>query len=302
MLIYVPINKTLNEVDQAFVFADNIKLKHIGIERTNEIIAKTEEIIAKTKEIIAKTNEIIAKTNNAKDAILKFIPSRKGIPEHILKSQLYRTPITGARNDIQTAKTGFDDSRTEDKKNKCLEISSLDYIDISGSNTVFYIYDTNKNIDTVICLHNDDLQKYLNIDKLFYQCKPEVPETALNVSRLQTNLPLVRIDKVKYNERTSDYDIIPIYINARRALSIVEGGKYALIPTDRDVGRLVSETYLQTKISVGEAHCQAMTIEGNGKIYNIFDLNMKAENEQNGGRSKTHKTKARKIKSRKNYK
>lgn len=142
---------------------------------------------------------------------------------------------------------------------ECFSPMNASDVDITNNKIVFYILDKDKKLVGVSCIDNDSYEFLDNINYIYYQCSESVPHGAVFVNRAQVlPEPLRRL--------TLDRNI---YVYESQIKKVKPGHKYALIPTDLPIGRIVSETLLQTQYAVSTEHCQTHHPD---VIYTIFEI------------------------------
>lgn len=139
--------------------------------------------------------------------------------------------------------------------------------DINDGHVLFYIFKDSQTLASVACidgaeeLNGQPLYKKFLHDKtyLYHRCKPTVPAGAISVSREEVEPePLQRL--------AFDRNV---YVPAWQAKKIQAGRRYALVPSERSVGRIVSEALLATGEAVSAEHCQT---EYTDKIHDVYEM------------------------------
>lgn len=160
------------------------------------------------------------------------------------------------------------------ERTDCFNPYMASTVPIGENQVVFYIYNKpegNKTptLSKVACIDNESeedgrtIELYRmfldDINYLYYRCKETVPEGSIFVDRDQIYPEPIR--RLAFDSN--------IYVYESQAQKIQAGRKYALIPTNNRLGRIVSETLLQTQNAVGAEHCQTDYAD---KLYEIFEI------------------------------
>ncbi len=131
----------------------------------------------------------------------------------------------------------------------CYNVSMASNEPITNEHTIFYLFNSNNNSKKVVkiaCIDADSFQILQDPSYIYYNCDATVPLGALHIERERTHPEALR--RLAFDTN--------IYVYESQVQKIVQGRKYALFPTERRVGRIVSETYLQIGNAVGAEHCQ----------------------------------------------
>lgn len=185
--------------------------------------------------------------------------------------------------------------------NKCFNPIMVNTENITSEMTLFYIEDKNGKISEIGCLDEDSLESYKNNKKdyVYHQCTPNtnaktggLPMTSTYVSRNQ----LIGKPLFKFNFQTSIYILLSDFNKLKK------GKAYILEPTNKELGRIASDTFLRTENVVSADHCQTIFKDPIYKVSEAFTHKQmqnrmrsffSTNNNMNGG-SKTRK--AKKIK------
>jgi hypothetical protein len=160
---------------------------------------------------------------------------------------------------------------------ECFDPYMASTVDIGENQILFYIFNkpaaanSSPSLAKVACFDADDemevggrtipvYKKFLE-DKsyLYFRCKPTVPRGAIFVSRAQVEPEPLRRLAFEFN----------VYVPAWQAKKVQAGRKYALIPTEQAVGRIVSDDLLRRGNAVSAEHCQT---EYTDKVYSIYEM------------------------------
>lgn len=160
---------------------------------------------------------------------------------------------------------------------ECFDPYMASTVDIGENQILFYIFNkptaanSSPALAKVACFDADDemevggqtipvYKKFLE-DKsyLYFRCKPTVPRGAIFVSRAQVEPEPLRRLAFEFN----------VYVPAWQAKKVQAGRKYALIPTEQAVGRIVSDDLLRGGTAVSAEHCQT---EYTDKVYSIYEM------------------------------
>jgi hypothetical protein len=176
--------------------------------------------------------------------------------------------------------------------NKCFEpIMALTNINISSENVTFYIANAKGKISSITCLDEDSLQMYkTSRDYKSHQCTLDtnpstgLPMTSLSVSRKHIiGSPLRRLELGQ-----------KVYVLDSEFKNVEVGKAYLLEPTQKTIGRIVSESMLKTGHAVSADHCQTVFKD---PIYSISEISVmtggkhKRRATRKSGRNKRHHTK-----------
>lgn len=157
---------------------------------------------------------------------------------------------------------------------ECYDPYMASTVDIAENQVIFYIFGKPVGNESppfikAACIDNETedqgqqiklYRKFLDdITYIYYQCKPTVPPGSLFIRRQDTTKEPLR--RLAFDSN--------IYVYESQAKKIQAGRKYALIPTDTKLGRIVSETLIQTGNAVGAEHCQT---DYSDKIHEIFEM------------------------------
>ncbi len=145
--------------------------------------------------------------------------------------------------------------------------------DITNKHTVFYIFDNTMTLSSVACLESDSFPILNDPGYIYYNCKSTVPPGSLYIGREHTQSEPFR--RLVFDRN--------IYVYESQVKKLIEGRRYAIVPTSRSVGYIVSETYLQIGNAVGAEHCQTNYQD---KVHEIFEI----VEPVSGGRRKARKT------------
>ena len=158
---------------------------------------------------------------------------------------------------------------------ECFDPYMASTVDIADNQVLFYIFNKpaaageEPTLAAVSCIDNETEEngrsvplytRFLQNDAyLYYRCKPTVPQGALFVQRDQVEPEPLR--RLAFDRN--------IYVYEKQAKQIKAGGKYALIPTEAPVGRIVSQDLLRGGTAVGAEHCQTTYTD---KVYEIYEM------------------------------
>ncbi len=156
---------------------------------------------------------------------------------------------------------------------ECFDPYMASTVDIADNQVLFYIYKQQPNQEpefvTAACIDNETeengqivqlYRKFLDSQEyVYYKCLPTVPQTAIFIGLHQIEPEPLRRLTLSQN----------IYVFENQARHIEAGKKYALIPTENRVGRIVSKSLLQTGEAVSAEHCQTNYQD---KIYEIYEM------------------------------
>jgi hypothetical protein len=148
-------------------------------------------------------------------------------------------------------------------------------VNIADNQVLFYIFEkgnatnTEQKFVSTACIDNEVeengttillYKKFLEpIEYVYYKCLPTVPPGALHISLNQIEPEPIR--RLAFDRN--------IYVYENQVKHIKAGHKYALIPTETKVGRIVSKRLLQTGQAVSAEHCQT---DYTDVIHEIFEI------------------------------
>jgi ankyrin repeat protein len=163
---------------------------------------------------------------------------------------------------------------------KCFEpIVEGTNVDISSENVTFYIANAKGKISSITCLDDESLQMYkTSREYKSHQCtldtnpKTGLPMTSLSVSRNHViGKPLRRLELGQ-----------KVYVLDSEFKNVEVGKAYLLEPTQKTIGRIVSDDMLRTGHAVSADHCQTVFKD---LIYSIRETSM-----HKGGKHKRRAT------------
>ncbi len=161
---------------------------------------------------------------------------------------------------------------------ECFDPYMASNVDIADNQVLFYIYKQEPNQEPefvrAACIDNETeedgetvllYKRFLEAKQyVYYKCLPTVPQGAIFIGLHQIEPEPLR--RLAFHRN--------IYVFESQANNIEAGKKYALIPTENRVGRIVSKSLLQTGDAVSAEHCQTNYQD---KIYEIYEMVSPAE-------------------------
>jgi ankyrin repeat protein len=158
---------------------------------------------------------------------------------------------------------------------ECFDPYMASTVNIADNQVLFYIFEKGNATNTkhkfvgAACIDNEVeengttillYKKFLEpIEYVYYRCLPTVSSGALHI-------PLNQIEPEPIRRLAFDRNI---YVYENQVKHIKAGHKYALIPTETKVGRIVSKRLLQTGQAVSAEHCQT---DYTDVIHEIFEI------------------------------
>lgn len=157
---------------------------------------------------------------------------------------------------------------------ECFDPYMASTVDIAENQVLFYIFNkpvgnAEPTLARVACIDNESedggqtiqlYKKFLEQENyIYYKCLATVPQGAIYVSPDQIETEPLR--RLAFDQN--------VYVYETQAKQIQAGCKYALIPTNDALGRIVSKNLLLTMDAVGGEHCQTNYTD---KIHEIFEM------------------------------
>ncbi len=152
---------------------------------------------------------------------------------------------------------------------ECFDPYMASMVDVADNQVLFYIYNSENQFKSVACIDNESeengqtvllYKKFLEPDEyVYYKCLPSVPQGALFIG-------LDQIEPEPLRRLAFDKNI---YVYEGQIKHIQAGHKYALIPTQNKVGRIVSKRLLQSGDAVSADHCQS---DNPDLIHELFEI------------------------------